>query len=55
MVLGCVVAAGIGFGSALYLLPNLPAAWLHSQGENPMEALAQKLEAQSQEIAAMKA
>ena len=55
MVLGGVVAAGIGFGSALYLLPNLPAAWLPSQGENPMEALAQKLEAQSQEIAAMKA
>ena len=55
MVLGGVVAAGIGFGSALYLLPNLPAAWLPSQGEDPTEALAQKLEAQSQEIATMKA
>lgn len=55
MVLGGVVAAGIGFGGALYLLPNLPAAWLPSQGEDMTAAFAEKLEAQTQEIAALKA
>jgi len=55
MVLGGVVAAGIGFGAALYVLPSLPAAWLPSQGEDPMVAVAQRLDAQSQEIVALKA
>ena len=54
-VLGGVVAAGIGFGTALYLLPNLPASLLPDQGEDMSAVLAEKLEAQSAEIEALKA
>lgn len=55
MVFGGVVAAALGFGAALYVLPNLPAAWLPAPREDITAALTQKLEAQSQEIAALQA
>lgn len=54
-VFGGVVAAGVGFGAALYLLPNLPAGWLPEQGEDMSAVLAERIEAQSAEIEALKA
>ena len=55
MLLGGVLAAGVGFGSALYLLPNLPAGWLPDQGDDTSAMLAEKLDAQAAEIETLKA
>ncbi len=54
MLLGGVAAAAIGFGSALYLLPELPKSWLPDSG-NDDAALQQRLEAQDAALAEMKA
>ena len=54
MVLGGVVAAGIGFGSALYLLPELPESWLPKSGGDNAELL-QRLDAQDATLADLKA
>ncbi len=54
MLLGGVAAAGIGFGSALYLLPELPESWLPNTGEDNT-ALLQRLDAQDAAMAELKA
>lgn len=54
MLLGGVAAAGIGFGSALYLLPELPKSWLPESGNDNAELL-QRLEAQDAALAELKA
>lgn len=50
MVLGGVVAAGIGAAAVIYLLPELPESWL-PQDDGEIQALTEQVETQSTRIA----
>lgn len=55
LVFGGGLSAAVGFGAALYLLPNLPQSWLPEPQEPKIEVLLDRLEAQAADIAAVKA
>ncbi|MBU2980377.1 hypothetical protein KO498_01005 [Lentibacter algarum] len=55
MLLGGIVAGAIGFGAALYVLPELPKSWLPDAAEDQSAELIERIEAQDKTIATLKA